>query len=494
MRDLDLDRLFNPRHLAMIGASGVFGKWGFMILLNILKGQYLGRVYAVNPRQESVLGLPCYRSVREVPGPVDLAVITTPASSVPQVIQECGEKGIPNAVVVSSDFSETGERGAELEREVVTCARGFGMHLVGPNSMGIFSARSSLHALMPPVRPLHGPVSMFSQSGNVGTQMLFWGLNEGVGFEKFVSSGNEGDLSCIDYLRYFAQDPATSIIIGYLEGVEDGAQFVSVARSVSSEKPLILFKGGRTEAGGKAAASHTGAMAGSLEIYRGGFVQAGVIEVFTTQELLDTAKALALCPIPRGNRVAILTRGGGWGVITADACAEYGLVVPSLPHEVIAKLDAILPPYWSRGNPVDMVAVVRMEAYTACLEVLAHWDGVDSVIALGGSNEGMMEYLGDLETLERLGIPTETFSQMEATVREEDREASSFTRQLMEETGKPIILVNMRPRDRYAQPAGGEGLAIYPTPERAVRALKHMARYRAFLSRSASQKGLGGGI
>ena len=287
-------------------------------------------------------------------------------------------------MVITSDFSETGPEGAALERAVVDQARQYGMRLVGPNTMGLFSAQSSLHALMPPVEPLTGPVSMFSQSGNVGTQFLAWGVEAGIGFEKFVSSGNEGDLTCVDYLKYFAEDEATRIIMAYLEGVDPDSDFLPAAREASRKKPVVVFKGGRTTAGTRAAASHSGALAGSYRIYQGVFRQAGLIEASTTQEIMDCTKALTVYPIPRGNRVAILTRGGGWGVITTDACEEAGLIVPPLPEEIIHKLDKILPRYWSRNNPVDMAAVITAEPFMECLETLAQWEGIDAVIALGG--------------------------------------------------------------------------------------------------------------
>ena len=193
MKTHNLDTLFNPCSLALVGASANPIKWGFIVLFNILKGEFEGLVYPVNPKLDSILGLPCYPSLEAIPEPVDLVVITTPAATVSSLIDECGRKKVPHVVVITSDFSETGPEGARMEQEIVEKAHRYGMRLVGPNTMGIFSARTNLHALMPPVMPLHGSLSMFSQSGNVGVQMLYWGINKGVGFNKFVSSGNEGD-------------------------------------------------------------------------------------------------------------------------------------------------------------------------------------------------------------------------------------------------------------------------------------------------------------
>lgn len=383
MVPINLDRLFNPRRIAMIGASDHPLKWGHIILLNILKGDYQGTVYPVNPGKKSILGYPCYPSVHKLPEKPDVAIITTPARSVSSLIDDCGRMQIPFVIVITSDFSETGPEGAALEREIVAKANQHGIRMVGPNSMGIFSVLSRLHAMMPPPMPLPGDVSMFSQSGNIGVQMLAWGVSEGVGFGKFVSSGNEGDLNCVDYLRYFAEDNDTRVVVGYLEGIDPGTPFFPAAKEASSQKPILIFKGGRTAAGGKAAASHSGAMAGESGIYSAAFKQAGIIEAGTSQTLMDCAKAFSHYPIPRGRRIGIITRGGGWGVITADACSEYGLAVPSLSEKLMTTFDALLPKYWSRSNPVDLVATIAGDPYLECLEMMAAWDGVDAVIALG---------------------------------------------------------------------------------------------------------------
>ena len=320
MNERNLDLLFNPKSVALIGASATPFKWGSIIPLNILKGNYHGKVFPVNPRLETVLGYKCYPSVAEIPEPVDVALVFTPAPTVTAIVEQCGKKGIPFMVVITADFSETGPAGAALEADVIKMAQKYGMRIVGPNSMGIFSSQKELHALMPPTMPLKGPVAMVSQSGNVGVQMLAWGMDEGVGFEKFVSSGNEGDLNSADYLAYFAHDDTTRVILAYMEGVGPGLDLYPVARQAALQKPVLLFKGGRTRTGGKAAASHSGAIAGSNRVFKAAMRQAGVIEIQTSQAMMDCAKAFSNLPLPKGNRVGILTRGGGWGVITSDAC------------------------------------------------------------------------------------------------------------------------------------------------------------------------------
>jgi len=484
MNDLDLDKLFNPRNIALIGASATFGKWGSIILFNILNGGFDGTVYPVNPKEKSILELDCYPAVGDIPEPLDLAMITTPARAVPSLIDECGAKGIPFVIVVTSNFSETGLKGARLEKEIVEKARGYGMRVIGPNTMGIFSARTHLHALMPPVIPLRGPVSMFSQSGNLGTQMLAWGEREGVGFEKFVSSGNEGDLTCVDYLRYFAKDKATRVILAYLEGVDPDSDLLPVAREISKKKPIIVLKGGRTDVGGKAAASHSGAMAGSTNIYKGVFRQTGMIEVSSSQELIDCAKAFSYLPIPQGNRVAILTRGGGWGVITADACEENSLVVPPLPDDLIRKMNKILPEYWSHSNPVDMVAVITQKPFLECLEILANWDGIDAIITAGGSG-GMT-----VKSTKRSKLPDEIkaalvdFSNPASKYSRPKDKISLGIREMIEQTGKPIIELALFSSDLNGDPFEHDQPVSFPTPERAVRVLHLMVEYRNFLNSS----------
>jgi acyl-CoA synthetase (NDP forming) len=482
MTVLNLDRLFNPKSIAMVGASANPRKWGFFILFNILKGNFRGRVYPINPREEAILGYKCYPKVAHIPEPVDLAIITTPAAVVPPLIDECGAQGIPFGIVVTSDFSETGPEGAALERDVVARARKYDIRLVGPNSMGIFSAKTSLHAKMPPLMPLHGKISMFSQSGNLGVQMLGWGAEEGVGFDKFVSSGNEGDLNCVDYLRYFGQDKDTDVILGYLEGIDPGMELFPVARQISRKKPIIVFKGGRTDSGSRAAASHTGAMAGESKIFKSALRQAGMLEVKTSQALLDCARAFANCPIPKGNRIGIITRGGGWGVITVDACAENGLTIPPLPKKIIRKMDKFLPKYWSRGNPIDLVATISHDPYLDCLEILANWDGIDAVIALGaGRRAPKYSYSKDVSSPQPL---VEAIHLVEQYFKDRAKKRDWMLEgigKLIKQTGKPIIVVSIGPEALHRSNLYEFQVVSYPTPERAVRVLWQMYKYRRFL-------------
>ncbi len=481
-----LDSLFNPKSLAMIGASTSTRKWGFLILLNILKAGYKGTVYPVNPKLDSILGFKCYPNVADIPDQVDLAVITIPAAMVSNVIDECGKKDIPNIVVITADFSETGLEGAKLEKEIADKARSYGINLTGPNTMGIFSAESNLHALMPMIMPLHGKVSMFSQSGNVGVQMLDYGLQENVGFEKFVSSGNQAVLSIEDYLTYFANDEQTDVILGYIEGLDKNSDFTSVAAEVTRKKPVLVMKGGRTNVGGSAASSHSGSMAGSTAIFRAVCKQTGIVEACNTQELIDCAKAFACYPLPKGNRVGIITRGGGWGVLAADACEENGLDVPELPRYLIREMDKLLPKYWNRKNPIDLVGTIAHDPLPQCLEMLAEWDGVDAVLALGaGFRAFSYQYSEEVKGPREL---TDAMELLKEYLKERSRQPDEILVQvanMVSKTGKPVISVSIGSDYAHKKYSEQYGIVSYPTPERAVRVLRHMVEYSRYLKTSS---------
>ncbi len=481
MTKRNLDTLFNPKSIAMIGASATVRKWGFLILLNILKGGYKGKIFPINPKVESILGISCYPNVAALPEIADLAVITTPANTVSAIVDECGEAGIQNVIVVTADFSETGEEGAKLEKEIADKANNYRMNLVGPNTMGVFSADTSLHALMPMIMPLHGNVSMFSQSGNVGVQMLDYGQQENVGFEKFVSSGNEAVLSTEDYLEYFADDSNTDVILGYVEGLEENSRFVEVAKKVTKKKPVLIMKGGRTKVGSSAASSHSGAMAGSTEIFRASFRQTGVLEACSSQELIDCAKAFAYYPLPKGNRVGIITRGGGWGVLAADACEEAGLIVPPLSPHLVKEMDKLLPKYWNRKNPVDLVATIAFDPLPKCLRMLAEWDGVDAVIALGAgfrafSYQAAEGIEGPKELVDTLDFMKKVLEEQS----EQPDETLVEVAKLVKENGKPVISVSIGSDYAHKKYSERYGIVSYPTPERAVRVLKQMTDYYHF--------------
>jgi acyl-CoA synthetase (NDP forming) len=360
------------------------------------------------------------------------------------------------------------------------------MRLVGPNTMGIFSASANLTALMPPVRPRAGNVSIVSQSGNIGTQILAWGERFSVRFNKYVSSGNEGDLRSEDYLSFLGKDPETRVILTYIEGLDDARRFFETAKEITPFKPIVAFKGGKTTAGARAAKSHSGSMAGMNEIYEAAFRQAGIVWASTIEEMLEFAAAFSFFPLPRGNRVGILTRGGGWGVIAADACMELGLEVPPLDDALIRALDKILPSYWSRGNPVDMVASISMEDYLTCLEMLISWEKVDAVISLSGDAGPLSGILSDVRRKAEGFVPAENLEKISRQIFAGRMQIYRRTRELIELHKKPIFAVGGNLPKEEKEARADFSFPQFRTPERAAKAagrLYQYSRYRRAIGR-----------
>lgn len=471
----------------MIGASPSFGKWGQMILSNIVAGGYPGKIYPVNPREKKIFGIPVYHRVLDIPEPVDLAIITTPADTVLSVLEACGHRGITAAVVVSSGFSETGDKGAALESELVSLCRGKNIVLVGPNTMGILCTRSGLFATGAHTRPRQGNVAFISQSGNLGIQLIHWAEQQGVGVSLFAGSGNEAMVSCSDYLEYVAGDSQTRIIILYLESMREGRRFFETAKRINSAKPVIVLKGGRTEAGRAASASHTGSMSGEVAVFRAACRQAGLLEATVPSELLDLSAGFSSLPLPKGNRVGIVTLGGGWGVVTSDECNEKGLSVPTLSAEIIKAIDRHLPSFWSKGNPVDLVGTRNPEAPLVAVEELLKSDDIDAVISLG--IVGRIEFLRLMNQSTRQvdeTMPSGFLDQTETIVREYEEKYVTATAELMEKYDKPVIGVSLaKTSGGTVRPVAGRRYSpvLYETPESAVHVLAKMVGYKRFLAR-----------
>ena len=318
-----LDYLFNPRSVAVIGASNIFGKWGFNILGRLLSCKCDRQIYAINNKDPEVLGLKAYKSLVDVPGSVDLAVITVPFQDLHQAMHDCVQKGVKIAILISSGLAETGDEGARIEQEVVEIARQGGIRVVGPNCLGNFDAFSNFYTVpfLPKVK--RGNVALISQSGNSSQSVLNHGLEMGLGFSKFISSGNEADLRLEDYLEYPAQDDKTDIILGYVKGLREGRRFLELAKRITRGKPVIIMKAGRSDVGAKAARSHSAALAGSDEVLNAAFKQCGVIRVEELTELIDVAVALLGQPLPRGRRIGVLA-DGRWHGSHGLGCFEEG--------------------------------------------------------------------------------------------------------------------------------------------------------------------------
>jgi len=376
-----LNAFFKARSVAVIGASSKPGKIGHEILRNLALYEYKGRVYPINPKADRILGLKCYRSVLEVPDEIDLAVIAVASETTPEVVEQCGRKGVKAIVIVSGGFKELGGKYKDVEAKVVRIARKYGMRIIGPNCIGVFDGETRIDTFFQSrermLRPPKGPIAFMTQSGTFGCTMLEWVAETGLGISKFVSYGNRCDVDEADLIRYFGQDPETRVIAIYLEGLADGRKFMEAAREVAPKKPIVVLKAGRTEAGSRAALSHTGWLAGSAAIYDAAFKQCGVIQARNFEELFDMAKALALQPPAKGPRVAMVTNGAGPCVMAADALVERGLELADYEPATREKLKAELPPYCIPGNPVDLTGSATSRDYEVAMRALLEDPNVD---------------------------------------------------------------------------------------------------------------------
>jgi acetyltransferase len=379
-----LQALLKPRSIAVIGASHRQATIGNRLFHNILHQEFRGVVYPVNPNAEAVAAVKTYSSVLDIPGDVDMAVVITPAETVQAVMEQCGRKGVQGVVVISAGFAESGAEGLEKQGSILKIARRYGMRLVGPNCMGIintaadFNMNATFSSVFPPV----GNIALATQSGALGLAILEYAKNLNIGLSTFVSIGNRADVSSNDLLQYWEEDPATDVILLYLESFGNPRKFARIARGITHAKPIVAVKSGRTPAGSKAAASHTGALATAEVASEALFTQTGIIRVDTLEELFDVANLLSHQPVPSGKRVAILTNGGGPGIMTADACDARGLELPDLSAKTVSGLKNVLSSRASLTNPIDMTAEATAEEYSQALKLLAEDDNINVVIVI----------------------------------------------------------------------------------------------------------------
>jgi acyl-CoA synthetase (NDP forming) len=484
----DIARIFHPHSIAFIGASGQLGKWGHLLLTDLVTGGYEGEIYLVNAKGKDIAGRKVYPSIADIPGKVDLGVVTLPAAQVRAIIPKFQAKGIRYMLLISSGFSEMGEEGRELEGELVKAAAEAGIVILGPNTMGIINPHRKFYCTGTPVWPRAGTIGLVAQSGNLGTQLLAFAEREGIGIRAFSGSGNEAMITIEDYLYGFEIDDLTKTVVLYIESIKDGRRFFTAARRVARKKPVIVLKGGRTEAGNRAAASHTGAMASNIKIFNAACRQTGVVIAEQPMDLLDLSAVFSSLPLPQGKRVAMLTLGGGWGVVATDLCVESGLEVPHLTEDIIKEIDKILPPYWSRSNPVDLVGQFDPALPLMVMEALVKWDLCDAVIHLGAVGRAyfvnnMIKAVSSVDP----NYPRE-FLKM-GLEREAAGETAFYEKsaKLMEKYGKPIlgvILLEDENTKTVTDVTGSpyKGVAFL-TPERAVKALAKMVDYQAWLKR-----------
>lgn len=444
-----LDCIFRPRSVAVIGASEREGSVGRTLLWNLIRSPFGGTVFPVNPQRHSVLGIKSYRDIASVPEIVDLVIIATPAATVPQVIRECVAVGVKGAIIISAGFKEIGEQGAALEQEVLAEARKGGMRIIGPNCLGLMNPLAGLNATFAGTSARSGNVAFISQSGALCTSILDWSLGENVGFSAFVSIGSMLDVGWGDLIEYLGDDPHTHSIVLYMESIGNAHAFLSAAREVAMDKPIIVLKVGHTEAAAKAAASHTGALTGSDEVLNAAFRRCGVLRVHTISDLFDMAETLAKQPRPKGNRLSIVTNAGGPGAIATDALISGGGTLSELAPETIQKLNQFLPAQWSHHNPIDILGDASSDRYAQTLEVVADDPNSDAMLVI--------------LTPQAMTNPTQTAEKLK-----------SYSK-----LGKPILSSWMGGAEIAAgtEILNQANIPTFPYPDTAVRLFNYMWRY-----------------
>lgn len=465
MHKISLDPLFNPKSVAVIGASRREEAVGHAVFKNILSGGYQGVLYPVNPKAESILGVRCYPSILKIPDSVDLAVLVVPAPLCISALKECIQKKVRGVIVISAGFKETGPEGAALEQELVRLSAKHKIPLLGPNCLGAINTDPafSLNATFGRTMPKEGKIAFVSQSGALGTAVLDYAKGAGIGFSKFVSMGNKAALTELELLEYLSGDEKTDVILMYLEDLSHPREMIDLCRQITGEcehcKPILAIKSGRTLQGARAASSHTGSLAGSDEVYTAIFAQGGILRVETVDELFDYAKGFSLRKLPQGNRVAILTNAGGPGIMATDACVRYGLEMAKISEPIQAKLRKILPPAASAANPVDILGDAQHDRYDASLHVLLEDKGIDSILVI---------------------LTPQAMTDIE--------EIAEVIGRAAQETKKPVFASLMGIVDVSA---GVEVLKKYHVPhyrfpESAAKTLAQMARYTAWVNRPRS--------
>ena len=446
-----LDAIFAPTSVAVIGATERQNSVGRTLLWNLISHPFGGTVFPINPKRNNILGIRCYPTIADTPEQVDLAVIVTPARTVPDVIEECVVAGVKGAIIISAGFKEIGEEGAKLEREILQKARQAKMRIIGPNCLGVMSPMTGINATFAKGMALPGSVGFISQSGALCTSVLDWSLKDNVGFSAFVSIGSMLDVNWGDLIYYLGDDPRTSSIVIYMESIGDARAFVSAAREVSLVKPIIVIKAGRTAAAAKAAASHTGALTGSDDVLDTAFRRCGVLRVERIADIFYMAEVLSKQPRPKGPNLTIVTNAGGPGVLATDALIQSGGQLAALSEETILALNEFLPSAWSHNNPIDILGDAEPERYAKTLEIVAQ----------NPESDGMLVIL----TPQDMTDPTQTAEQL--------RHACKSPQQ------KPILASWMGGADVAAGDAilSRAGFATFPYPDTAARVFNYMWQY-----------------
>ena len=483
--DAQFAALFEPKGVVVTGASTHPGKFGFVSLHNILAGGYKGGIFGTNLQSENVLGIQTVADIEQLPdNAIDLVFVCTPASANPALLRACAAKGVKAAFLTSAGYGEAGEEGKKAEKELIALADELGILLAGPNGQGVVSTPANLCAQIVAPYPPAGKIGVASQSGNFVSSFLNWSRSSGVGISRAVSAGNAAAVTVADYLDYYADDEATAVGLAYVEGIADGRTLMTRLASVAQRKPLVLVKGGATEGGAQAAASHTGALAANDKVFDGFCRAAGITRTETVEEAFEAAATFATQPLPKGPNVVIMTTAGGWGVVTSDAITRDGqLKLMELPADLLAQIDTKLPPRWSKGNPVDCAGGETRDTIPEVLEMIAVHPDVHAVIYLGigiQSNQARLLREGGF-------YPDHGIDRIVAYHERQDQRFAEAADELSKRTGKPILtateLAVADPENPGPATVRATGRLCYPSGNRAVTALGHLYRAAAFNSR-----------
>lgn len=469
--------LFDPRAVLVAGASTHPGKFGFVALHNILSCGYTGRVYATNRDGAEVLGVQTARDIAELPeGEIDLVFVCTPAGTNPDVLRACAKKGITAAFIASAGYGEAGDEGRRAQDELVAVAEELGILLAGPNGQGVVSTPVQLCAQIVGPYPPAGRIAVASQSGNLVSAFQNYAAQTGVGISRAVSAGNAAAVAVPDYLEFYADDPETSVALAYIEGVGvgEGRAVFERLRDVAERLPVVLVKGGRSADGQRAAASHTGSLASDDRVFDGMCRQAGVQRAASVEQAFDVAATFATQPLPKGNRVAVVTTAGGWGVATADALSQTDLQLAALPDDLRAAIDEHLPPRWSRNNPIDMAGGETRDTVPAVLDLVAGHAEIDAVIFLGigiQSNQAKLMRQGRF-------YPDHGLERIVAYHERQDARFAQAAIDASEQTGKPVLVATelavASPDNPGVATLRDAGRLCHASANRAVTALDHL--------------------
>ncbi len=470
--------LFEPRGVLVAGVSTHPGKFGFVSLHNILASGYQGAVYGSSREAGEVLGVPVVADLADLPDDaLDLVFVCTPAAANEEVLRDCAKKGIRAAFIASAGYGEAGPEGEQLQAELVALADELGMLVAGPNGQGVVSTPVRLCAQIVAPYPPAGGIGIASQSGNFISSFMNYAVQTGIGVSRAVSAGNAAAVTIPDYLEFYAADDATRVGLAYVEGVPDGRAFFERTRAAAARKPLVIVKGGATAGGQRAAASHTGSLASDDRVFDGMCRQAGITRASTIEEAFETAATFATQPLPKGDRVVVLTTAGGWGVVTADAIARTSLDLTPLPDDLRAALDAKLPPRWSRNNPIDLAGAETRDTIPEVIDLIVGHPDVDAVIYLGlgiQSNQAALMRSGRF-------YPEHGLERIVDYHERQDTRFAEAAAAASDRHGKPVLtateLAVTHPSNAGPVAVRASGRVCYPTANRAVVALEHLWRY-----------------